>query len=129
MQKSKRTYRGDDYEIINGKPHLGLFFGSFVVIHGDAWAGNPEHNPIFSTAKERLSVNLKCIPSDLESRYIQLISRPPLACDPLSMHGTLGLKYMIWGRAFKVMRLVKKGVKRYKKVYICGKRKRVRIDR
>jgi hypothetical protein len=124
--------KNNDYEIINGKPHLGIFYGSVIIINETNLNGKFEENPVFKMAKDKLNAHLMHIPAsnpDLQTRHPQFIVRPPMGNGLLSLNGSIGLKFMIWGRAFKVMKLVKKGVKRYAKKWRGGKRKFVRVDK
>ena len=120
--------QGQQREIINGKPHFGLYFGTVLVVHNlDAFDGDYEKNPIFQEYLSQLKVKMNAIPSDLEIRNDKLIVRLPHYSNPLEISGTIALKYIIWGRAFKLMRFITKNTKpKYKKLWICGRRKRVR---
>lgn len=115
-----------EYEIINGKPYFGQWFGRYTSIPHDALVGDLDKNPILQEYKEKMEkINT---PFGLEVRHRQSIVRPPSGFQMCS-YGTLAIKYMLWGRAFKMHKLCKKGVKRYKKVRMNGRLKRRRIDR
>lgn len=116
-----------EYEIINGKPHFGQWFGRYISIPNDAFVGDPDKNILLKECKEKIEQVI--IPIDLEVRHKQFIVRPPSAFCMGFPYGTLAIKFMLWGRAFKVQKLCKKGVKRYKKVHVNGRLKRRRIDR
>lgn len=121
----------NDYEIINGKPHLGLFLGNAVIVNCDARCDDLGKNPVYLQAKEALKsyiCNIAMNTGAFELRHVQWIKPPPAFSDPLLQNTTIAVKYMIWGRAFKVMKLTKKGVKRYKKTTRNNKRKWIRID-
>ncbi len=113
-------------EVVSGKPHFGIWFGQYVIVHGELW-GN-EDVSVGIVEKLRHSMVSKT-PEGCETRHEQVIMKPPNLDDPLNYNGSIGAKYMIWGRAYKIMRLLKKGTKRYAKKTVCGRRKRVRIDR
>ena len=40
--------KNNDYEIINGKPHLGEWYGTYCYVIGDAFFGDKDKNPIYS---------------------------------------------------------------------------------
>ena len=120
-----------DYEIINEKPHFGLWFGKAVVINNnDAWFGKIEQNPILSFYVDNLkNWRMENFTSDIHIKNEQVIFKPPYYSGPIIQNGTIGLKFIAWGRAYKIMKLLKKGIKRYAKKNINGKRKYVRIDK
>ncbi len=122
----------NDYQIINGKPHLGVFFGQYLYLSEDAFYGDENMNPIQIKAKSVLkNYSLRFLKKNLQLRHEQYILRltDSALFNPLSQYGSLAYKYMIWGRAFQVMSLTKKGVKRFEKKLISGKRKYVRVDK
>ena len=130
IRRNKHSER--DYEIINGKPHLGAFFGSSAIVNGDFFVDELEGDSLVSEVKEKLYKNMSYIKSKedtFETRYVQWIIRPPIKYSTLRINGTIAVKFMIWGRAFKVKKLLKKGIKRYRKKWINGKRKISRIDK
>lgn len=121
-----------DYEIIQGKPHLGLYFGSAITVNSLNFPFDNEEDPQYAAVKARIIMGLNEMSysnPDLQVRHAQWIIRPPIYSGPLCQNGTIGLKWMMWGRAFKVMKFTKKGIKRYKKKLINGRRKWVRIDK
>lgn len=123
----KRFLDQVDREVIDGKPYFGLWFGSYFHIHGDAFVGDINTNPIYQMAY------CKCnsIPDRLlrgeEIRYKQIIVKPPMYAGAFNSFGTMGVKYVIWGRAFRVMKHIAKGVPRYKKLRRGGKLKWVKL--
>jgi len=128
----------NEYEIIDGKPHLGLWYGQWVASNIDLDENHKplEDNPILTTAKSFLMeslANQEKINPGLKARHVEWIIRPPTdphhLYGPLALVSTVGLKWMIWGRAYKVMRLTSKKIKRYRKKLINGHRKYVRIDK
>ncbi len=113
-------------EVINGKPHFGLYFGSCIIINAKL-SNYMEERGVYAEMLARKMVST--IPDGCESRHEVFVLRPPTIIDPLTQNATIASKYMIWGRAHKIMRLIKKGKKRYKKVIVGGRIKRVRIDK
>ncbi len=116
---------GEEREVVDGKPHVGLWLGQCVIANVFMDEGGLEANPIYIKAiewlKERVMASL---PDKCEVRNQQIIVRPPHG----AQNGTVAIKYMIWGRAYRVMRLLRKGKKRYAKKIVGGRMKRVRID-
>ncbi|CAB4132517.1 hypothetical protein UFOVP255_24 [uncultured Caudovirales phage] len=94
--------------LIDGKPFGGLFFGSYL----------PYIDPsLKEELKDRLIGDLKDF-QGFEIRHLQWIdkeSRAYLCEGPLREYSTLALKFMAWGRAYKVHRIFKKGIKRRKR--------------
>lgn len=128
----KRIITRNDYEIIDGKPHLGLWFGKYIYLnHEAAWIEDLELNPMQEMAKTCLyNFMNEFTPRDTQNRHVQIIKKPPLSSiNPFYIIGTVGIKFMVWGRAFKVMKLNKKCVKRYTRRRISGRVRRVRIDK
>ncbi len=114
-----------DREVIDGKPHFGLWLGEFITIDGELF----KLEKVCTDCVDRLKQNMIAkIPEGCETRHEQIIMKPPTQDNPLNYRGSIGIKYMIWGQAYKVMRLLKKGTKRYAKKTVCGRRKWVRID-
>jgi hypothetical protein len=119
MNKVQRT-------LIDGKPHFGLFFGRSIsltnLVQTD-WMADP--SVIYG-----LEILRKFPAKDdcsLEIRDEQIIFRPGFSSyDPLSLVSFLSIKFLIWGRAYKIMRLLSKRTKRTKKIWLSGRRKRIR---
>ena len=105
-------------EVVNGKPYGGARAGRCCVIN----KVEPEDEDV------RLALdNLKSLDPGLEWRQITETVRPPWPGGLFVQCTAVGVKGIVWGRAFKVKRLFKKGARRStKKVWICGKRKRKR---
>jgi len=112
----------EEYEIIDGKPFGGHWYGSWVRLT-KMLSSKVEEDPSYMDAVQRLRTSL---PKDFEIRNEKIIYKPPYYCDPLNQVITLGIKALVWGRAFKIMKLTSKGVKSYKKGYVSGRRKKVR---
>lgn len=116
---------------MNGKPHFGIWLGSHIIINSTLLPTleNWQSDSLIGELTEKLRSSTRSfLYKGLEVRHESIIYRQPYKCDSsLVVNGTLGRKFLIWGRAFRVMRLLKKGVKRYKKVYRGGRRKLVRV--
>ena len=116
----------EEYEIINGKPHGGILFGRSVIINNE---DIPEEldlkDPVMSWAYESLK-DLR-IENGLELRHETIVYRKPYLYGGLYLNASLAYKFMVWGRAFKVQKMIKKGTKRTKKVRRGGKMKRVKL--
>lgn len=108
--------------IVDGKPHFGLYFGSAEFLH--RWSP-----VIIAQVCDRLFFAHQPLDPLLEKRYPEFIERPPHfpSGGALSLSGTVGYKYMLWGRAFRVMRLVAKGVPRFRRGIKGGRRRRWRV--
>lgn len=114
-------------ELIDGKPHFGEWFGKSV-IYLNHIPQSVQEDPTILACKDTLESSIP--KTELEVRNKNFIIRFPSYFDhPLLINGTVSIKYMLWGRAYKLMSLLKKGVRRYKKVYRNGKRKKVRTDK
>lgn len=116
----------EEYTLINGKPHFGIFLGDMIIINHEVTFS--QNDPKFFEAIEKLK-NCRSFQDDLEVRHERIIARPPYFAGPLSQNFALSRKFVLWGRAFKVMKYMKKGIKRYKKILVNGHRKRKRIDK
>lgn len=112
----------DEYEIIDGKPFGGLWFGtylrSFDILVDDI------SDPIFSVMKEKIEEYEKNTLKEFQHRNVQFISKFPFYNEPLLAY-TFGVKFLAWGRAFKIFKTLRTGKKQFKKKYICGRRKLV----
>ncbi len=118
-----------DPQLIDGKPYFGLWFGSYFYINGDAFVGDPEQNPIYQMAYGQCNSLPNRLLRGEEIRYKQIIVKPPVSYNPLmSGYGTMGVKYVIWGRAFRIMARIAKGKPRYKKLRRGGKLKWVKYE-
>lgn len=115
----------NEYELIDGKPYGGNWYGSSFIIR-DGLNEDFENDPIYNIAIHKLR---ECLPKSFEIRNERIIYRPPYYCSefsPLRQNATLAIKALIWGRAFRVLKLKKTGKKSYKKVYVSGRRKKIR---
>lgn len=110
----------EEKQMIDGKPHFGVWIGNYIWINGDAFVGDPNKNPMLDVAKQLLHNWLKNHYKEVEHRHTQIVERPPYYSE-LSQRGTVGIKAMIWGRAYKVMRHFRKGKVRYKKTRAGGR--------
>jgi hypothetical protein len=91
------------YEIIDGKPYIGQWYGKSCILL-DTW--RPGH-PAFEWNLKRL----KFVPLDwpLIIKDDQVIYKPPIGYDgPLSLRATLAYKFMVWGRAYLVKKMLRK---------------------
>lgn len=113
-------------KIIGGKPYFGIWYGRCIIINQLLNCPYIE-NPVVKSSINKLKQIP--IPPECEIRNDTIIFREPLSVFGLNMNATVGYKFILWGRSFRVMNCLKKGKKRTKKVYLNGKRKRVRIDR
>lgn len=119
-----------DYEIIDGKPHFGIWFGEYIRMRVE----QTFDEYFMQYAKDVLNNHRNNItPHDLKNRHEEFILKQPSSHygmnNPLNNYATLAIKFMIWGRAFKVMKLNKKNAKRYAKRRISGRQRWVRIDK
>lgn len=99
-------------EVINGKPHFGLFFGLSVILQDEV---------LMKDALDLLKKDRAEKFKGFQIRSDEMIYRTPFHI----FNGSIALKFIAWGRAYKVMKLLSKGNKRSKKVYVSGRRKRV----
>jgi hypothetical protein len=115
-------------QLIEGKPYFGEYFGNYILIQPDIyeiqkeWVENQCKHSLLNWVKDTFD-------QALERRNETWIIRQPDFTNILRPYASVGLKLLIWGRAFKIMKLMKKGVKRYKKVYQNGRRILKRIDK
>lgn len=89
------------YEVINGKPHFGFWFGKWVAIE-DTGAKDYKENPYAMNFLEHFE---KENIWDFEKRNIQVIFKPAIGFGWLNQVATIGVKFILWGRAYKVMKL------------------------
>lgn len=115
--------RLEEYEIIDGKPFGGHWYGSSHIFSRFLTEPLPS-NPIYIETRKKLR---DLFPKDFELRNESIIYRPPYCSSVLNQSCTLGIKFLVWGRAFKLMKLKRVGKKSYKKCFVCGRRKRIRI--
>lgn len=116
-----------DRQLIDGKPWFGLWFGTYIRMGMDGFVGDLEKNPMFQTAKHLLEQVPPKLLHGEEIRYSQIIAKPPHLSNPLITYGTIGIKYVFWGRAFRVMSLIAKRKPRWKKLRRGGKLKWVKL--
>lgn len=115
----------EEYEILKGKPHGGLWMGTYLLLNN--MQSFSDLDPICVEAKIKLE-NWKFLSfPDLEHRNCIFIYKPPYYGDPFNSTSTIAIKLLVWGRAFKIMKFCKIGKKSYKKKYVSGRRKLVRI--
>ena len=110
-----------DAKIVDGKPYFGLWFGYSIIINSPPIDGE-------SLAEDKdvqhalLLIKQKQQSTGLEIRSNCIIYRPPYAVDSFIQNRSVSCKYVLWGRAFKVMRLLRKGGRMKKNVWMNGKR-------
>lgn len=121
-----KSHRVDE-QLINGKPYFGMWFGSYIRLQGDAFVGDLEKNPMMQMAKDHLNGLPPKLLNGEEIRYKELIVRPPYANNPLNCYGSVGVKYVIWGRAFRVMSIIAVRAPKWKKLRRGGKLKWVKL--
>lgn len=114
----------EEYELINAKPYFGIFLGDTIILNHEVTFS--QNDPKFCEVLGKLK-NCRSFEDDLEIRHEQIIYRPPYYAGPLTQNSIIARKYLLWGRAFKVMKFCKKGIKRYKKIMVNGHRKLKRI--
>ena len=112
-----------DRQLIDGKPYFGLWFGSYIRLSGDAFVGDLEKNPMMQMAKEHCNSLPPKLLHGEEIRYKQIIVRPPLYANPLGSWGSVAVKYVIWGRAFRVMSIIAPRKPTWKKLRRGGRLK------
>lgn len=112
------------YELRNGKPYLGEWLGTYLVISNFS-------SEVLLIGKDMLERHLTALYIDngFEIKEKQFIERKPQTGSFLEVKGSLAVKYCLFGRAFKIKRLLCKGIKRYKKVRVNGKYKQRRLDK
>ncbi len=123
----KRSVDKVDAQLIDGKPYFGLWFGSYIRISGDAFVGDLEKNPMMQMAKDHLNGLPPKLLNGEEIRYKELIVRPPLYANPLASWGSVAVKYVIWGRAFRVMSIIAPRKPKWKKLRRGGRLKWVKL--
>lgn len=120
----KETAKVEQREVRDGKPYFGIWFGRSIIMNrfiSDPWNED-------SAVKNLIMLLKSSIPKKLEFREESIIYRPALVHEMNVQNPTIAIKGILWGRAFEVMRFFAKGNKiRFKKVYRCGKRKRIKI--
>ncbi len=110
-----------DRQLINGKPHFGLIFAQSIIMSKQFLGEDPEigfmEHPVIAAFVGLSRKNPKH--TGLERRDEQVVFRP-------SWHmcnATLGIKFVLWGRAYKVMKLLSRGKKQITKTYLNGQRR------
>lgn len=119
-------------QLIDGKPYFGIWMGQSICINECQLECKDDLIKMLHLNSNR--VLEKVLPEGCLINE-SIIYRPPMHAStmmgysPLMQNATIAKKYVLWGRAYKVMRLFKKGVKRYKKCIVNGKRRRIRIEK
>lgn len=116
-----------DREVRDGKPYGGVWIGYWTKIPHSEQYKDP------GIIRERMpNVLPPPVLPGFEIRGLTYIYRPPYYTDHLNFLGTYGVKYIIYGRAFMVMRLMKsknKAEHTHKKCYVGGRRVKKKIIR
>jgi len=124
---SKNKYVKVDAQLIDGKPYFGLWFGSYIRLNGDAFVGDLEKNPLLQIAKEHCNSLPPKLLNGEEIRYKEIIIRPPMYSNPLDSYGSVAVKYVIWGRAFRIMSIIAVRAPKWKKLRRGGRLKWVKL--
>ncbi len=103
-------------EKINGKPHFGIYFYRSIIFN--------EERMTREEATAILEKNMQF--QELQIRNKELIYRPTYVECLLHQNAAMAIKFILWGRAYKIMKLLRKNKKKYVKKYISGRRKLVR---
>lgn len=120
------TNKLQEREMINGKPYGGLWFGKSISSY--YIQAEDERDPLYSKCRKILEFWEKEFLPEFEHRHKKIIFKPSF-CAEIYSRSSLGIKFMAWGRAYKILRKVCVRIKRYKKVRRAGRLKLVRIDR
>ena len=112
-------------EMINGKPYCGIWIGVWSCLDISEDLGDKFMENII--VKVYIEWLRKKIPPHLVLRHESIIYRPLVNHGQIIMKSTIALKGILWGRSFEIMKLLRKGTSRFKKVYRSGKRKKVKI--
>lgn len=115
------------HHIIEGKPYIANYYGRFFVLNnGKVDFENFQSDPLICECKKILTEYYKEISknNDLYMLNEQIIIRPPYDITSIFQNGTIAIKCELFGRAYKVMRIGALGVRRTKKMWICGRRVR-----
>lgn len=116
-------------QLIDGKPYFGVWMGHSIIFYEyvfdmkDKFIDMLHHNSVQvlqNVLPEGCLINESIIYGS------PMHASTMMGYSPIMQHATVAKKYLLWGRAYKVMRVLKKGVKRYKKCIVNGKRKRIR---
>lgn len=107
----------EEYEIIDGKPYGGLWMGRSLTCLKECDYGYPTKDDCI----DLLEYHFKRMFGELEMRHKKIIFCEAWA--PLQTYDTVGLKVLVWGRAYKVQHLLAIGCRRYKKKRVAGRMK------
>jgi len=110
---------------IEGKPFGGLSVGKYITIL-PLEGKDIQQDPAFTTAVSCLRSYLTGLDPTLTLRDEEIIYKPPLYWEIFNQKATIELKGILWGRAYKVMKLCRKKKQSFKKVYVSGRRKVVK---
>lgn len=121
MKKLDSKIQKYEYEKIDDKPYFGIYQGKVL-----SFPENYLEEVGLENIKKRME---ECIEyskdKGFEIRHTQWIHREPMSYDFLVQPHTLALKFLTWGRAFKIYKFFKTGKKVYKKKRVSGRFKKV----
>ena len=118
-----------DYKIIDGKPHFGAWAALWSHIDSDTLSEKEWNDPNDPAINLSYDVLERRLPKDLEYRNMTRITRPPRNDVFYEIKGTIALKFIAYGRAFKVHAFGKSDKRkpvRWKKVWLNGRRRRMK---
>lgn len=111
-----------EYEIIDGKPYGGKWFGHHILCIKNDVHGYPHKKECEELLDGKFNDKFK----EFEVRHKEFVFKENYFY-PLASFDSVGLKALIWGRAYKIHRLSKTGCRRYKKTRVAGRMKWTRI--
>lgn len=112
----------EEYQIIDGKPYGGKWFGHYILCIKDDVHGYPHKKDCEELLENRFNGLFK----EFEMRHKKFIFKENYL-SPFESFDSIALKALVWGRAYKVQRLSKTRRRRYKKTRVAGRMKWVRI--
>lgn len=113
-----------EYEKIDGKPYFGIYQGKAL-----SFNENYFEEVGLEGIKKMMEKSIEYLKEKgFKIRHAQWICNEPNNFDPLIQNTTVALKFLTWGRAFKICKFFKIGKKVYKKKRVSGRLKRVRVN-
>lgn len=89
-------------KLVEGKPYFGVMLGRSLFLPFGAASDFMEDPRIL----ECLSLIRNSIPSWVDVREEKIIYRPPCYGSPLSVSSVIALKFVAYGRAHRIMRML-----------------------
>ncbi len=117
----------EEYEIREGKPHGGLWLGTYAISRHIQKC--EDIDPVYLMTRQNVENWEKSTYPEFEHRHVKLIEKPPLYAEPLNSVTTVGIKFLAWGRAFKILKIKKTGKITYKRRRMSGRIKWVKNRR